>query len=103
MEFDFKTKYLEELYTKGQSKKIKLPEGIAEKYLDRINRIEAAETINDLRMPPSMRFERIKGYKNRFSIRLNDQYRLEFDIEFSDKENTMGKVLIMCVSDHYKK
>lgn len=103
MEIDFNNKHLLDLYTKGKSKKMPLPEGIAEKYVDRVNRIEAAETINDLRVPPSMKFKRMKVAANRYSIRLNDQYRLEFDINFIDKEKTKGKVVIVNVSKHYKK
>jgi len=101
MEFDFKTKHLEDLYTKGRSKKYKLPVGVSKKYVERIGRIEAAVTINDLREPPSKEFEKLERYENRFSIRLNKQYRLEFEIEFEDKEKTFGSVLILDASNHY--
>ena len=39
-----------------------------------------------------MKFEALGGHANKFSIRLNDQYRLEFEIEFSDKEKTKGNL-----------
>jgi len=102
MEIDFKNKHLLDLYTKGKSKKFPLPEGVAEKYIDRVNRIGAAETINDLRMPPSMKFKRMKGTDNRYSIRLNNQYRLEFEVKFSDKSKTKGTVTIVDLSKHYE-
>ncbi len=101
MKFDFANKNLVDLYTTGKSKKLKLPPNIAEKFLERINRIEAADTIFDLRIPPSMKFEKLKGFKNRFSIRLNNEYRLEFEIDFEDKEKLRGDVKILCVSNHY--
>ncbi|MCF7791799.1 MAG: type II toxin-antitoxin system RelE/ParE family toxin [Victivallales bacterium] len=101
MELDFKTKHLVDLYTKGKSRKYKLPKGVPLKFVERIGKIEAADTINDLREPPSMKFEKLQGYDNRFSIRINQQYRLVFEIEFKDEEKTFGDVLILDISNHY--
>ena len=78
-----------------------LPVGVPKKYVERIGRIEAAMTINDLREPPSMKFKKMEGFDNRFSIRINDQYRLEFEINFEDEEKTFGSVLILDASNHY--
>ena len=102
MEFIFANKILIDLYTIGKSKKIKLSKNLVKKFIERINRIEAADTINDLRNPPSMKFERLEGYENRFSIRLNIEYRLEFEIDFEDSEKLRGKATIPRVSKHYK-
>lgn len=102
MEYDIKDKSLIELYTKGKSKKIKIPVNLVKKFIEKVNRIEAADTINDLRYPPSMRFEKLAGFKNRYSIRLNIEYRLEFEIEFEDKAQTRGKITIICISKHYE-
>lgn len=102
MELEFKTRHLRDLYEKGRSKKYKLQTWLVERFVDRIDRIEAAETIFDLREPPSMKFEALEGHANKFSIRLNDQYRLEFEIEFSDKEKTKGNVMVIEVSKHYE-
>ena len=102
MEFEFANRHLEDLYTKGHSKKFKLPKGMERIYIERINRIEAAFTINDLRNPQSMKFKKLESGKNRFSIRLNIQFRLEFEIEFEDKAKTKGKVIIKNVSNHYE-
>ncbi len=102
MDFSFKTKHLLELYQDGCSKKIKVPKRVAKAFVERVNRIEAAVDINDLRVPPSMNFEKMQGYKNRFSIRINQQYRLEFEIDFEDEERTRGEVLIADVSKHYE-
>ena len=71
-------------------------------YVDRINRIESAVTINDLREPPSMEFEKMAGHKNRFSIRINDKCRLEFEITFADEDKLAGDVVIVDVSKHYE-
>ena len=61
----------------------KIPQTIwkaAERKLDLLN---AAHFLNDLRIPTSNHLEALKGrLKGKYSIRINDQYRLVF--EFRD-------------------
>ena len=102
LEFHFKKKELIELYTKGKSRKYKLTQQVVRKFMLRIAAIENANTIYDLRTPPSMNFESLEGFENRFSIRIDQKYRLEFEIEFEDEEKTCGEVLILEVSKHYE-
>ena len=53
---------------------------VAERKLDLLN---AAHSLNDLRIPTSNHLEVLKGkIKGKYSIRINDQYRLVF--EFRD-------------------
>lgn len=41
--------------------------------------LDAADTIDDLRVPPGNRLERLKGdRKGQYSIRINDQWRICF-------------------------
>jgi len=41
--------------------------------------LDAAESINDLRLPPGNRLEKLKGNrKGQYSIRVNDQWRICF-------------------------
>ena len=41
--------------------------------------IDAAETLNDLRVPPENRLERLRGERvGQYSIRINDQWRICF-------------------------
>jgi proteic killer suppression protein len=41
--------------------------------------IDAAETLNDLRVPPGNRLERLRGERvGLYSIRINDQWRICF-------------------------
>lgn len=41
--------------------------------------MDAAENINDLRVPPGNRFERLSGDRDgQYSIRVNDQWRICF-------------------------
>ncbi|MDD4869848.1 MAG: type II toxin-antitoxin system RelE/ParE family toxin [Kiritimatiellae bacterium] len=103
MKYEFSNKHLQALYSKGHDSKYKFfDKGLAKKYVDRINRIESAVTINDLREPPSMEFEKMQGHENRFSIRINDKYRLEFEINFTDENKLTGDVIVSDVTKHYK-
>ncbi len=100
MEFVFKNKHLEDLYTKGKSKKYKLPEHIKRSFVKKVLIIEAANNIYDLRHPPSNKFEKLQG-NDLYSIRVQDKYRLEFRIDFEDESQTQGKVTITNLSNHY--
>lgn len=103
MNWECANKHLEDLYTKGFSKKFKfMDKKLCEKFVLRVGVIAAAETIFDLRVPPSMEFEALEGYENRFSIRLDKKHRLEFEIDFEDEDKTFGSVRIMNVSKHYQ-
>lgn len=45
----------------------------------KLNAIDAAVRLEDLRLPPSNRLEALKGYrKGEHSIRINDQWRVCF-------------------------
>lgn len=51
--------------------------GIAKRKLDQLN---AASTLNDLKTPPNNRLEALKGkLAGRHSIRVNDQWRVVFE------------------------
>ncbi len=103
MEYAFSNQHLVDLFTKGSSKKYKFVDRVlARKFVERVNRIESANTIYDLREPPSMEFEKLKGYEKRFSIRIDKKHRLEFEIEFDNEEKTSGKVLVVDVTKHYE-
>jgi len=45
----------------------------------KLNLLDAAECLNDLRLPPGNRLEKLGGdRKGRYSIRINDQWRICF-------------------------
>ena len=103
MEWKLANKHMKDIYTKGGSKKFKfMDRKLCEKFVERVGRIEAAETIFDLREPPSMKFEALQGYENRFSIRLDGKHRLEFEVDFEDEDRTFGFVTVVTVSKHYQ-
>jgi proteic killer suppression protein len=103
MDVEIEEKTLVELYTTGRSRKKSFPPGIAKKFVERIRTIEAANSIDDLRIPPSMQFEKLQGNQDLFSIRLNQQFRLIFRLEFDDETRKTGKAFIQEIWDHSKK
>ena len=62
-----------------QVKSKKLPNEIQKRALVKLLLIDSAYTEEDLRIPPSNRFEHLKGnLKEYCSIRINDQWRIKF-------------------------
>ncbi len=71
----------------------KLPSDLQKTMSRKLTMIEAAEKIEDLRVPPGNRLELLKGVrKGQHSIRINDQWRICFiwssqgpeDVEIAD-------------------
>ena len=57
----------------------KLPAEIQQRALAKLALINAAETVDDLRVPPGNRLEALKGSRDgQYSIRINDQWRICF-------------------------
>lgn len=57
----------------------KLPSGIQRIALRKLEMLDAAVEINDLRVPPANRLEALKGKrKGQYSIRINKQWRICF-------------------------
>ena len=101
MEVHLNDKELEKLYTTGKSAKLKLPENIIDKFFATIQKIEAAITIKDLLADKGLKFEKLKGSRNRYSMRLSAKYRLEMEVEWIDDKLTVGKFYLQKISNHY--
>lgn len=57
----------------------KFPREIQQRAFMRLNAIDAAVRLEDLRLPPSNRLEALKGdRKGEHSVRINDQWRICF-------------------------
>ena len=94
-------KELEKLYTTGQSRKLRLPEQVVEKFFATIQKIEASVTISDLLADKGLRFEKLRGSENHYSMRLTLKYRLEMNITWIDEKKTIGNFLLLTISNHY--
>ncbi len=54
----------------------------------KLDMIDAAYTLNDLKVPPANRLEALKGtLQGYYSIRINDQYRIIFSWSADGAEN----------------
>ena len=79
----FAGKETETLFATEQSRR--LPPDIRRRALVRLNQLNYATALDDLRFPPSNRLEALKGERaGQWSLRINDQWRLCFHFEGSD-------------------
>ena len=79
----FKDKETESLYKRERSRR--LPQDIQQVALRKLRMINNAATLNDLRVPPANRLEKLSGTRaGQYSIRVNDQWRVCFEWRGSD-------------------
>jgi proteic killer suppression protein len=68
----------EKIYNLTRSRK--LAQDIQQVALRKLRMLNNAKTINDLRIPPANRLEKLIGNRaGQYSIRINDQWRICFD------------------------
>ena len=79
----FKDSETERIFNRQRSRK--LPSNIQQVALRKLRMINRAMTLNDLRIPPANRLEKLKGArKGQYSIRINDQWRICFEWQDGD-------------------
>ena len=79
----FKSKEAQKVFNRDRSKK--LPGEIQQVALRKLKMLNRSQNLQDLRVPPSNRLERLKGdRKGQYSIRINDQWRICFRWERGD-------------------
>ena len=86
MIISFGDKATEALFHGRKSKQSrKLPPDIRRIAVRKLDMINAARALQDLRSPPANKLEALKGeMKGFFSIRINDQWRIIFKWDVSD-------------------
>lgn len=73
----FRDQQAERLFHREPTRK--LPPALQRVALRKLVQLDAATTLEDLRVPPGNRLERLKGKRaGQFSIRINDQWRICF-------------------------
>ncbi len=73
----FKCKETEKIFHREYSRK--LPRDIQRVAFRKLRMIDRSITLNDLKVPPANRLERLSGKrKGQYSIRVNDQWRICF-------------------------
>ena len=87
----FKGKETEKIYRQEVSRKI--PRDIQQVAIRKLRMLNNAKNINDLRVPPANRLEKLSGNRaGQYSIRINDQWRIcftwksgeAFEVEITD-------------------
>jgi proteic killer suppression protein len=73
----------ERLFATGKTRR--LPPDILKRAIMRLQQLDSAHRLDDLRQPPSNRLEALKGDRGgRYSVRINDQWRLCFKFANGD-------------------
>lgn len=73
------------------------------KYIDIINLMRRSDNVLNLRKYNSLRYEKLKGnHEGLSSVRVNDQYRIEFEERIKDGEIIATICNITELSNHYK-
>ncbi len=101
----FDKDYLEELYSKGKTddKRHRFQPDIVKRYKKRIDILKRALNIEELFTIHSLNYEVLKGDKAGISsIRVNNQYRIEFTVSNQDSETIVYICNILELSNHYK-
>lgn len=101
---EFEQEYLRDLYVNGacNDKKHRYRIDIIRRYKQGIDYLKWASRKEDLFRIKSLHFEALKGDKaGRFSIRVNDRYRIEFTIRMTSEEPILTICNILELSNHY--
>ena len=82
----FKSKEAEKIFNRERS--LKLPSSIQQVALRKLRMLNRAVTLQDLRVPPANRLEKLTGDRvGQYSIRINDQWRICFEWIEGNAEN----------------
>ncbi len=101
---EFGQEYLRDLYTKGvcNDKKHRYRSDVVKRYKRGIDYLKWASRKEDLFRINSLNFEALKGSNaGRFSIKVNDQYRIEFTMRETTEEPILTICNIVELSNHY--
>ncbi len=101
----YEEEYLRQLYEDGKckDKKHRYQPDIVRRYQKAIRFLIAASSIESLWPIKSLNYEALSGDKaGRSSIRVNDQYRIEFTVSLSEEEPILTICNVVELSNHYK-
>ena len=101
----FSQEYLEEIYATGKcsDKKHRFQPGVIKNYIRRVDTLRDAENVEQLFPLNSLNYKTLEGDKQGISsVRINDQYRLEFNIDQEGKEPIIVICILLDITNHYK-
>ncbi len=104
MDIIFNEEYLQVMYLTGQTdKKHRFQPQIIRKYIRVIDLMIESPNVIDLNRYHALHYEKLKGDKAGLSsVRVNDQYRIEFEEHIKDGETIATICNITDLSNHYK-
>ncbi len=105
MEIKFDKKYLSELYYTGKcsDKKRRYQPDIARRYQRCIDLMESVPALESLYQYNALKYKALEGDKKGISsVRVNDQYRIEFTVTKIETEEIVTICNILELSNHYK-
>ena len=104
MEIVFNEEYLKVMYETGKTdKKHRYQPQIVRKYIDIVNLMRQMRNTAGLLQYNSLNYEKLRGDKAGLSsVRVNNQYRLEFEEWVKDGEDIATICNITELSNHYK-
>ena len=107
MVIQFEKEYLRELYYDGRcdDKSYRFQPQIVRGYVKCIKILERVRSVEDLLPFHGLNYETLTGNKKgRSSVRINNQYRLEFEV--ATKEETDALIIKICkiidITNHYR-
>jgi proteic killer suppression protein len=106
MKVEFEKDYLRDLYKKGKTtdKKHRFQPQVVNGYVKCVRALQRAIRIEDLFLIKSLNYEKLKGGKKGLSsVRINDQYRVEFR-EIRNPNNSLEVEIcsLIDITNHYK-
>ena len=105
MEVIFAKNYLKELYMEWEifRKKHRFQKDIIKRYRKAVDKIAEAIKPEDLMQINSLRYEKLKGNKYGLSsVPVSDKYRIEFEEQQINGEESITICNIIELSNHYK-
>ena len=105
MEIKFEKQYLQDLYEKGKTtdKRYRFQPQVVAKYRKTIDVLESVSSVEDLYRYNALCYQVLKGYKKGISsVRVNEQYRIEFTTKQVVSEIVITICNIIELSNHYK-
>lgn len=104
MDIQFEKEYLRELYYEGKTsdKQHRYQPQIVKKYIRVVDLLDSVDKVTDLYRFNALHYEKLMGDKAGLeSVRVNDQYRIEFkSSEETEKNITICNIIEL--SNHYK-
>lgn len=97
--------YLEELYFEGKSrdKRYRFQPSIVRSYQRKVEYLTEANRVEDLYRFHALHYEALIGDKQGLSsIRINDQYRLEFSVETVEENTVLTVCTLEELTNHYR-